>query len=395
MLKRSIDRFFYHSFSGCAALLSLLLLSACGGGGQPPAAMQGIIRAPERVESPAPAQHAAIKVALLAPFEGVSASMLDAAQLAMSDKGAALGDAGRVSASIEILPKDTSQGAGQAAREALNEGAKLIIGPISSVETSEVAPLARAKRVPVLSFSNNRQAAGSGVYLLGFLPGEQVMRVASFAAGRGIQQVGALLPQDAYGKTVEQALRASAKGGLQLGPIAYYQPSSASVEAAVAKVAPMFQQPYAALLVPESGERLGLVMESLNAAGFDPSRTKLLGTGQWDNPDLARYPLLQGAWFASSPPEFTERFDRHFRNAFGYNPTRLASLAYDATALASAIAINQGEFTGAVLTDSSGFAAPANGAFRFRHDGTAERLLSVLEITSGGRRVVDPAPAAF
>ena len=46
------------------------------------------------------------------------------------------------------------------------------------------------------------------------------------------------------------------------------------------------------------------------------------------------------------------------------------------------------------LMDPNGFAG-VNGIFRFKSDGTSERGLAVLEVTSTGPLVVSPAPTTF
>jgi len=47
-----------------------------------------------------------------------------------------------------------------------------------------------------------------------------------------------------------------------------------------------------------------------------------------------------------------------------------------------------------VLTSTSGFAG-IDGLFRFRPDGTNERGLAVMRVTSGGGQVVAPSPKSF
>ena len=66
-----------------------------------------------------------------------------------------------------------------AAAAVLQEGAELILGPLFSAEVAAVAPLARARNVSVVAFSTDVQVAGEGVYLLGFVPQQQVDRIAA------------------------------------------------------------------------------------------------------------------------------------------------------------------------------------------------------------------------
>ncbi|MDH3597303.1 MAG: penicillin-binding protein activator, partial [Rhodospirillales bacterium] len=81
-------------------------------------------------------------------------------------------------------------------------------------------------------------------------------------------------------------------------------------------------------------------------------------------------------------------------------PIRIASLAYDATALAAVLTRNATEtgrapdFSRAALTQASGFAG-MDGIFRFLPNGEIQRGLAVLEMTKDGLVVLDPAPQSF
>jgi hypothetical protein len=64
--------------------------------------------------------------------------------------------------------------------------------------------------------------------------------------------------------------------------------------------------------------------------------------------------------------------------------------------LAAALAHTQGSqrFSEAVITNRSGFNG-ADGVFRFRHDGSNERGLAVLQIKNGSTTPISPAPRSF
>ena len=114
----------------------------------PPAAQEAPAPlTPPAVEGLAPGK---ARVALLLPLSGTNAdlgqSLLNAAELALFLSQ---------SDNLELLPRDTEGpgGATAAATAALNDGAELVLGPIFAASTSEIAPLARARGVPVISFS--------------------------------------------------------------------------------------------------------------------------------------------------------------------------------------------------------------------------------------------------
>ncbi|NBX04145.1 MAG: hypothetical protein EBR02_08850 [Alphaproteobacteria bacterium] len=107
---------------------------------------------------------------------------------------------------------------------------------------------------------------------------------------------------------------------------------------------------------------------------------------------------MNGAWFSSSPPQDYQNFARRFTTAYGYKPARLSSLAYDAVALVATLAMpmaTPGRISDAQLTNAQGYISPANGLFRFKPDGTADRRLAVLEISPSGFNVIEQAEKKF
>ena len=123
---------------------------------------------------------------------------------------------------------------------------------------------------------------------------------------------------------------------------------------------------------------------------------KPIGTGVWNEPRVFAVPALQGGWFASPDNRGFNAFAGRYRARFNADPTRLATLSYDAVSLAAALARTQGSqrFAESVLTNPSGFAG-ADGVFRFRLDGTNDRALAVQEIRNGSVATVSAAPRAL
>lgn len=364
-----------------------------------------------------------LRIGFLAPLSGPNAgfgrALFEAAQLALFD----LADDRLV-----LLPRDTEgqpEKASAAAAQLLAEGAQIIIGPLFSSSTAAVAPLAQARGVKILSFSTDRAVAGNGVYLLGFTPDQQVERVVAFARTRGMTRFAMLAPDSGYGNAVVQAAGAAVtQSGGDLVRVDRYPGDTADLTpivrrfaaalralpprvaapaalpgspptAAPAELAPG-RPPVDAVLLPEGGARLRALAPLLPYFDIDPRGVKFLGTGLWDDPSLGTEPALLGGWFAGPAPEGFADFARRFEQSFGRRPPRLASIAYDATALAGILAKQGGAaaFSDLVLTNPDGFAG-YDGIFRFRADGVVERGLAILEVQRRGSRVIDPAPASF
>ena len=341
-----------------------------------------------------PVAGAKTRIALLLPFSGANAAlgsaMLDAAQMALYDVA---------DESLELVPQDTlgtTQGAAAGAQEVLAAGARLIIGPLIAAEVEAVKPIARAAGVPMLAFSTSTQLAGDGTYLLGFLPREEIERVAAFAHAKGAQRFAVLAPRTPYGEVAVEALRtAVAAQGATLARVDFYDAAAPDPAPAVKAFAASAQGADAVLL-PEGGARIKALAPLLAYYNIDPDKVHFLGTGLWDEPGIGGETALDGGWYAAPPPAARADFEKRFRDLYRHSPPRLATLAYDATALAAVLAhgANGPDFSAAALTNPSGFAG-IDGIFRFRPDGLIQRGLAVLEVRRDGSTVIDPAPETF
>jgi hypothetical protein len=249
--------------------------------------------------------------------------------------------------------------------------------------------------VPVLAFSTEKSVAGNGAYLLSFLPQNEVRRVVGYAAANGRRNFAALIPQTAYGDVAQAALQDSvtAVNG-RLVDIERFPPNAAAVAGPAGAVAKSGAD---AILIAQGGTLLRAIAPTLSLDGATRDKVKLLGTGLWDDDrTLAREAALEGSWYAAPAPNADAQFVSKYRATCGAAPAQLASLAYDAVSLVALL--SQGpayhRFTQGALMDPNGFAG-VNGIFRFRPDGTSERGLAVLELTSSGPVVVSPAPTTF
>ena len=331
-------------------------------------------------------------VALLLPLSGQLAplgeAMLNAANMAVFDIGGS---------GFTLLPRDTRgtpDGAAAATREVVGQGAKLILGPLLATEITAAAAAARSSGVPIVGFSNDRSVTGSNVFTMGFLPAAEVRRVVGYAGRKGLRRYGLLGQDTPYGRLAAQATEEAVnRSG---GALLRTETASANADAAEfgrAAQALSGSGPFDAVMIPIFGDALPSAAAALGQNGIDPARTRYLGTAQWEQTPFFSEPALAGAWIAAVPPAARQDFERRYATTYGGPPPRLATLAYDATAMAAALAAQPGggRYDTATLTSSRGFTG-ADGFFRFASDGTAERGLAVLEVTPNGLRVIDPAP---
>jgi ABC-type branched-subunit amino acid transport system substrate-binding protein len=371
-------------------------------------------RPPERPGPINPPAAGPVKVALLVPLSGANAdlgkAMLEAAQLALFTTD---------SERLTLVPRDTAgtaEGAANAARSAISDGAQLILGPLLAAEVEAVKPVARDAKINVIAFSTATQLAGGNVFLMGFLPKQEVVREVSFARDKGLSRFAALAPNSQYGHLMADALReaATASGG-SVAKIEYLDAKAADPTAAVKRLlsagaatspgtstgpAPSSPPPSAdaafdALLLPEGGAQLKQIARQLKDAGVDAARVRLLGSGLWDDPAITGEPALYGGWFAASPPEPRREFESRFQATYGRPAPRLASLAFDAAALAAVLGKSAGEpISQEAILNPNGFTG-VDGLFRFTKEGLVQRGLAVLEVEPQGNLAVSPAPQNF
>lgn len=336
-----------------------------------------------------------VRVALLlpktAPGNGaaLAVAMQNAAALGLSDFSGN---------DLTLLVKDTrgtAEGAAEAARQAISEGAELIIGPIFAAEVGGVGPVARAANVPVLAFSSDPSVAAAGVYILGFLVDGQVRRVVAEAAKSGRKSIAAIMSQSAFSNLAEAALRQEAgRYGMRVVAVERFAAGGeAQSVAAIAAIATQID----CILVPEGAGVAPAIARSLRSAGVDLARIKLLGTGVWNDAAVYNDPALTGGWFPSPEVSGFSAFASHYRASYGGEPPLTASLAYDAVVLAAGLAKTAGaqRFQLSVITNPEGFLSSVNGLFRFNAVGTNDRGLAVYEVTGSTPSLVSAAPRAF
>jgi ABC-type branched-subunit amino acid transport system substrate-binding protein len=358
---------------------------------------------------------AGVRIGVLLPLSGGNAAigraLLDAAQLALFDAG---------DDRIALLPRDTggtASGAAQAAQAALDAGAQLIIGPLTAGETAAVAPVAGSRGVNVMAFSSDRSVAGNGVYILGFTPEEQVDQVVRYARGQGLEKFAALTPENAYGAAVLNALKQSLQkyGGDLARQVSYpaairdfgpyvqrlsghgaLRPPARGQTATAQAAEDSYTPPFQALMLAEGDGRLKALAPILPYYAIDPAKVRFLGNGLWDEPGLGAEHALIGGWYAAAPPTATAGFAEHFAEVYDRKPPRIASLGYDAMALAAVLAKTPDAtpFSREALDNPNGFAG-YDGIFRFGPDGVAQRGLAILQIEAREVKVIDPAPQSF
>jgi len=343
---------------------------------------------------------AAVPVALLVPQTGtgdapaLSRSLENAARLAMGDLQGAR---------IDLRVYDTAgqpQQAANAAVQAVQDGARIIIGPVFAQSAAAAGNAVAGRGINVLSFSNNTAIAGRNVFVLGNTFDNTANRLVRHAVAQGRGNILIAHARDASEEAGRDAIqRAIQANGASVAGVTGFDLSQQGVINAVPAISSQARSSGANALFLTSGTSgaIPFLAELLPENGVNPSNVQFIGLQRLDIPESARtLSGLQGAWFAMPDPSLAAQFGARYQATYGAPPHPIAGLAYDAVAAIGAL-VSQGQsdaLTAQALTQPSGFAG-VNGVFRLLPNGTNQRALAVGQIQNNQVIVIDPAPRSF
>jgi ABC-type branched-chain amino acid binding protein, putative len=312
----------------------------------------------------------------------------------------------------------TPEGAQEAAENALKQKAQMIIGPLTGTSVRAISDETKAGGVPVVAFSTDSGALQNSVYTLGLLVEEQVNRIIAYAAGRGRRSFALLVPDNSTGiAAARAAVKATAGSEARVVKIAFYPPKSTDFSEIIRQLSDYDRRTggtnreknrlkalaakgaeesvdFDAVLIPESGARLKSAAAMFGYYDVFSPQVKFLGTSVWENTRLNRESTLIGSWYPAMSRTHNAYFNKKYHALFNEYPQSLYAFAYDAVALASALARNNPADIDAAITTGDGFVG-ISGMFRILPDGKNEHSLDIIEVTRSGDVVVDPAAKKF
>lgn len=344
---------------------------------------------------------APVPVALLVPLGSansgdkvIAQSLENAARLAMADLQGV---------QIDLRVYDTMGDAGtaqQAALRAVDEGAKIILGPLHGEAANAAGKAVAGRGINLLSFSNNTAIAGGNVFVLGATFENTANRLVDFAARQGRRNILVVHANTVSGQVGRNAINSAINGSSarNVGTVAY-EFSQEGVINAVSEIKAAAEQGQAdaMFLTSNTSGALPLLSQMLPEAGLSAATVQYIGLTRWDIPSQTlSLPGVQGGWFARPDAALTQQFQTRYAQAYGGLPHALGGLAYDGIAAIGAL-VKSGRSTAlttSALTQGAGFQG-VNGIFRLRANGTNERGLAVVTIRDKQVVTIDPAPTSF
>ncbi|WP_211097171.1 penicillin-binding protein activator [Aliishimia ponticola] len=343
----------------------------------------------------------AVPVALLLPRGGgnsgddlISQNLENAARLAAAELNGA---------QIELRVYATggnAQTAAAQAQKAVDEGAKIILGPLRAESANAAGVAVADDGVNVLAFSNNTSIAGGNVFVLGSTFENTAGRLMGYAASKGHGNIVLVHSNDVGGTAARNAVqKAAASSGARIVGTVDYALSQQGVAQSVPRIKAAVSNGSAdaVFLDATTSGALPLFATMLPEAGINPATTQYLGLSRWDIPAQSlSLPGLQGGLFVLPDPSRTAAFNGRYQAAYGSAPHPIAGIAFDAVAAVGALVArgNRDALSRSSLTQSSGFQG-ATGAFRLLPDGSNQRAVAVATVQNGQAVIVDAAPRSF
>ena len=345
--------------------------------------------------------NAPVPVALLVPKASEAAG--DATLAQSLENAARLAIADLQGVQIDMRVYDTAGDvttAQNAARQAVEDGAKIILGPVRSAPTNAVGLAMAGTGINVLSFSNNPSIAGGNVFVLGATFQNTADRLIEFATRNDKKSFITVHAQNVAGEAGRDAVinAVNANGAVNAGSVAYQFSQQGAIQA-VNEVRNLVDDaaPDALFLTADASGALPFLAELMPEAGVTAEKVQYIGLTRWDaTPQTLALKGVQEGWFALPDPALTSQFSSRYTDAYGGKPHAISGLAYDGVAAIGALVAegNSGALTTTALTQGAGFQG-VNGIFRFNADGTNERGLAVATVRDKQVVILDPAPRSF
>ena len=311
------------------------------------------------------------------------------------------------------------------AQSALQAEIDIAIGPLFSDRAKAIGPYFMPHDIPVLSLSNNHEIARNGLWVLGFLPEQQIDGVLAESILKDYDEIAILSDQSAYGAVITKHVTKRLKDfGLspssvfrvdgtvgaddaqlveQLKAFARYKPLED--DELVDDIAP----PYDSVIIAGGADFVLKVAPLLSYYDLGPDRVNFLGTDLWANAGLLGEPSLQGAYIATIRPDLRDVFGVRYDGLYQARGTSsegsfLSQLGFDAFAVAaSAVSPSSLPLDNATsglqsavvshLVKEQGFKG-YTGAFRLLANGLNQRDFSLYQVENGQLQPASMTPKA-
>ena len=374
------------------ALMSIFWLAACD-----PLALVGAgENRGQRIDPNAPVQ-----VALLVP--GGSGAGTDSLLASNLENAARMAMAEQQGVTIDLRVYNTGADpvrAASVATQAVNEGAKIILGPLFGQAANAAGVAVSERNVNVLAFTNNTAFAGGNVFVLGATFENTANRLVQYAGRKGVNRYTIIHSDTVPGEAGRDAIASAVtQNGSAVASIESYPLSQQGIVSSASRIAASAKANGAngVFMTAGADAEVPIIATALPEAGLNPATTQYIGLTRWNAaPQNLAVPGLQGGLFALPDQNAKNAFDSRYTATYGKQPHPLAGLAYDGIkAIGTLVARgNANALTSQALTTPQGFQG-ATGAFRLLPNGRNQRGLAVATVRNNQTVILEPAQRGF
>ena len=325
---------------------------------------------------------------------------------------------------LELHIKDTEAKSNKAKKvlsELIDEGVKIIIGPLFSKSLAAIQSAAASNNINIFALTNNINLRNKGIWIFGVDPQAQTEKVLRYALEKGSKNIAALLPQNAYGLLLFDTITSFAQANLmKIEKIEFYNFSVESQRKTAQKISKGFEdyklyldkikeqdneeskgnealfmeKPFDSVFIAAAGQNLTVLSSQLQYNNADPKIVQYLGISSWEDSSILNEPALEGGVFVTTSEMYQKKIKPIYKNSFNKEMPKIAMIAYDIVALLGSLDSLGSNFDIYDLVNDDGYIG-LRGLFRLKKNGVVERAFQLKKIKNKKFTILKKADSQF
>ncbi len=325
---------------------------------------------------------------------------------------------------LELHIKDTQAKADKARKalsELVDEGVKVVIGPLFSKSLAAIQNKVTSNNINVFALTNNINLRNKGIWIFGVDPQAQTEKILQYALEEGSKNIVALLPQNAYGLLLFDTITSfTQKNLMNIEKIEFYNFSVESQQKTAQKISKGFEEyklyldkikeqesqdddgeevlfmekPFDSVFIAATGQNLTVLSSQLQYNNVDPKVVQYLGISSWEDSSILSEPALEGGVFVTTSEMYQKKIKLIYKNSFRKEMPKIAMIAYDIVALLGSLNNLGTNFNTYDLVNDEGYIG-LRGLFRLKKNGEVERTFQLKKIKNKKFTILKKANSQF
>ena len=325
---------------------------------------------------------------------------------------------------LELHIKDTEAKSDKAKKvlsELIDEGVKVVIGPLFSKSLAAIQSEVTSKNINIFALTNNINLRNKGIWIFGVDPQAQTEKVLRYALEKGSKNIAALLPQNAYGLLLFDTITSFTQANLmKIEKIEFYNFSLESQRKTAQKISKGFKEyklyldkikeldneeekvnevlfmekPFDSVFIAAAGQNLTVLSSQLQYNNVDPKIVQYLGISSWEDSSILNEPALEGGVFVTTSEMYQKKIKFIYKNSFNNEMPKIAMIAYDIVALLGSLNNLGSNFNIYDLVNDEGYIG-LRGLFRLKENGVVERAFQLKKIKNKKFTILNKANSQF